>query len=390
MLNLTLTENLSQRGVQPEKTYRKITMIDKTARAANAPIDKVLEKIRRSDYVAPRNQLRFHHNRNEDGRSLGYSISLSDKGTEVHRFNTNQHFNHQTASYLGSGLKEYSRHLHETNQRELLVHNFNKQLERQEGRALIRTIGEDRKARAFLSSKYKVVDDAEVFAPVVEMIAKDSNKYRTLGGQRTDTRTYLKFISREPIFQLGERTCYAGFQGGNSEVGKGSASIKAFIFDSFCENGCTFGNLEMFNVKFRHVGADISTPFGEVFDELQLQQSQQIVHALKQAVAKVLDPSTHSEIADLLVRGANRRITGDMGAVLKGVGAKFKLTKAEQEDILLTADEKEPHAYGVQAAITKLAQEASSYDRRAELEEIGGKVLTMSDNQWNSIAALTK
>ena len=108
MLNLTLTENLSQRGVQPEKTYRKITMIDKTARAANAPIDKVLEKIRRSDYVAPRNQLRFHHNRNEDGRSLGYSISLSDKGTEVHRFNTNQHFNHQTASYLGSGLKEYS------------------------------------------------------------------------------------------------------------------------------------------------------------------------------------------------------------------------------------------------------------------------------------------
>ena len=85
-----------------------------------------------------------------------------------------------------------------------------------------------------------------------------------------------------------------------------------------------------------------------------------------------------------------RRIFGDMGAVLKGVGSKFKLTKSEQEDILLTADEREPHAYGVQAAITKLAQEASSYDRSSELEEIGGKLLTMSDNQWDSIAALTK
>jgi hypothetical protein len=42
----------------------------------------------------------------------------------------------------------------------------------------------------------------------------------------------------------------------------------------------------------------------------------------------------------------------------------------------------------VQAAITRLAQDAKSYDRRIELEQAGGAVLTMTDAQWNRVADL--
>jgi len=355
--------------------------------ADNHGIERVLERVRRADYVCPKNNMRFQHDRNADGRSLGYSVSLNKDGAVAERFNTNQHFRKQLASKLGGGLTEYSRHLHDTGQRELLAHNFNKQLERQEGKALIRTIGEDRTARAFLSTKYKVVDDVAVFGPIVENIQKRQDDYRTLGGQRTDTRTFLKFISKEPVAQIGKRTMFAGFQAGNSEVGQGSASIKSFLFDSFCENGLVFGSMEMFSAKFRHVGSEISTDFGEVFNELQMAQSEEIINKLQLSVAKALDPSTHTKIAEIVERGHDRKITGDMGAVLKEVGGRYKLTKQEQQDVLLKADESEAHSYGVQAAITALAQDAKSYDRRAELEEIGGKVLEMSDSQWDNVAS---
>ena len=49
----------------------------------------------------------------------------------------------------------------------------------------------------------------------------------------------------------------------------------------------------------------------------------------------------------------------------------------------------ESHAYGVQAAITRLAQDADSYERRVELEEAGGKVLEFSNRAWNAVASLT-
>ena len=46
------------------------------------------------------------------------------------------------------------------------------------------------------------------------------------------------------------------------------------------------------------------------------------------------------------------------------------------------------NAFSVQAAITRLAQDAESYDKRVELEEAGGKILEMNEKVWNSVKAL--
>ena len=358
---------------------------NEAAPAANKDLNEVLQSIQDShavDYACPRNQLRFNYE--EDA---GYSIGLGDR----YRFPTNRHFNKQLAQRCAPGMTAYSRHLHGTGQHELLCHNVNRQLERDEGNAMVRTLGrsEDAFARAIMSDKYKVVDDKEVFDVALPIIGEQGNVFRTLGGNRTDIRTYAKFISRSPLLEVGKRTMYAGFQLSNSEVGQGSATFKAFIFDSFCENGCTFGNIGLFSAKFVHRGAALTTKFGPVFgDQFKLAELAAIRSAIADATRKALDPQYHAQIAEIIERGHERKVTGDLPTVLDEVGRRVGLNDGEREQALLHMDGDEAHAYGIQAAITRLAQDAPSYERRAELEEAGGKVLEFSNRAWNSVASL--
>ena len=362
------------------------------APATNRGLDEVMDEIRtakRLDYACPRNQLRFTFE--QDSTELqgnGYSIHLGDR----FRFPTNRHFNKQLAARCAPGMTAYGRHLHSTGQQDLLVHNVNRQLERDEGAAMVRTIETSDSiatARAIMSDKYKIVDDKEVFDVALPIIGEQGDHFRTLGGKRTDTKTYAKFISREPIAQIGKRSMFAGFQMSNSEVGQGSASFRAFFFDSFCENGCTFGNIGVFQAKFVHRGSALETKFGPVFgDKFKLAEMAAIRSAIADATRQALDPKCHAQIAEIIERGHERQVTGDIPTVLDEIGRRVGLTEGEREQSLLHMDGDEAHAYGVQAAITRLAQDADSYERRVELEEAGGKVLEFSDRAWNAVASL--
>ena len=365
---------------------------EETAPAANRDLNEVLQSIQDShavDYACPRNQLRMAFE--EDSTELqgeGYSIHLGDQ----FRFPTNANFNKQLTGKCSPGLGTYARHLESTGQQNLLVYNVNQQLQLAEGKAMIRTIERSDSiatARAIMSDKYKVVDDKEVFDVALPIISEHSSRFRTLGGNRTDIRTYAKFISREPIAQIGKRSMFAGFQMSNSEVGQGSASFRAFFFDSFCENGCTFGNIGLFDAKFIHRGSALTTEFGPVFgDRFREAEIAAIRSAIADATRKALDPHYHAQIAEVIERGHERKVTGDLPTVLDEVGRRVGLTEGEREQALLHMDGAEAHAYGIQAAITRLAQDAGSYERRADLEEAGGKVLEFNDRTWNSLAVL--
>jgi hypothetical protein len=362
-----------------------------TARPAdNHDISMVLDRVkntRKEDWACPRNQVRL--NWNADARQ--YRVTLGGQ----HEFNTNEHFQSQVASKSVNtkgvpGMVAYSRYLNETNQQELLVDNVNRQLDRSEETAFIRTVGnEEPTARAFLSNKYKAIDDDDVFLPAVEIIGDHADKFRTLGGQRTDVKTCLKFITRDKICSVGNRDLFAGFQLTNSEVGMGSAKYSAFLFDEFCENGCVFGSIDLFQVNFVHRGAKLNTKFGQVFgDEFRAAEIASIRAAIAEATLRALDDSYHAKIADIIETGEKRKITGHVPTVIEEVGKRVGLTEQERIDTLAHWNSSEDNAFGLQAAITEVAQESSSFNRRSELEKAGGVVLEFSDSLWNAVSAL--
>lgn len=363
--------------------------------AEDHDLTKLLEDIketRKNDFACPRNKLSLRWRSRLDTPLedwVGYSVEL-DGGNDGYEFPANDHFINQLVKKW-TGMTGYSRMLRDTGQQDLLVHNVNEQLVRSEGTALIRTVekGSVNRARAILSDKYKIVDDRDVFDVALPIIEENKDTFRTLGGRSTDTNTSAKFITREPVASIGKRNMYAGFQLSNSEVGLGSASFKAIFFDSFCENGCTFGNIELFQASFVHRGAKLQTQFGPVFgDEFKLAETAAIRSAIAEATRKALDTKYHAQIADIIQRGHDRVVTGDVVTVLDEVGKRVGLTETEREQAKIHMDGGEAHAYGIQAAITRLAQDSSSYNRRNELETAGGKVLEFSDSAWNAVASL--
>ena len=356
------------------------------ANTAHDGLKEVMDSINLTkslDYACPRNRLNFAYN-----EETGYMIKLGDR----FEFPTIKHFNKQLTGSIAPGMMAYSRHLHSTGQHDLLVENVNAQLERDDRAAMIRTVSPPEgtsHARAILSDKYKVVDDREVFDVALPII-RDHDKFYALGGKRTDTRTTMKFVSNDPLIQIGERTMYVGFGLTNSEVGLSSTKYTAFLFDSSCTNGLTFGNIGLFEARFIHRGASISTNFGRIFGDTFAEAERATVRAaIAEATRKALDPQYHEAIAEIVQRGHDRKVTGDIPTVLEEVGRRVGLSESEREQSLLHMNREEPHAYGVQAAITSMAQESNSYQRRTELEEAGGKILEFSDSVWNSVAALT-
>lgn len=89
-------------------------------------------------------------------------------------------------------------------------------------------------------------------------------------------------------------------------------------------------------------------------------------------------------------RASTCEITGDPIKVLEHVGERVKLSKGEVEKLAVQYFPDEPTLLGVNSAITALAQHATNYERRVELEKAGAQALELgTDRTWKAIADLS-
>jgi Domain of unknown function (DUF932) len=119
----------------------------------------------------------------------------------------------------------------------LLADNVNHWLEqRQEETSLIRTLRGQ--MRAFLSSRYRIVDHHEILAMVLPEIAEMGSGIKIASCQVTDERMYLKVINTdiEAAISVGDPV-QAGFILSNGEIGNSSISVEPFIMRLVCTNG---------------------------------------------------------------------------------------------------------------------------------------------------------
>ena len=344
------------------------------------------------DFVVPRQNLRVQ----EDGNTV---VVLDRNGDDVYEtLPINSHARGQLNQSIAPGFDRYARHLIENGHTAEYAGQVNFNL-RNEGdkRALLRTRenGEPAHIRAVVSDAYKTIDDDLVFGSALPLIADRLDDFRALGGRRTETQTQLRIISRSPLGQVGDRRLYGGFSIRNSEVGCGFARFEAFLFDSFCENGCIFGKRSIADVKWAHRGARISTDFGQVLEARWKQaELDSIRGAVVDATQLALSSESYSELFALSQSawsdGIDERTLGEGGVsgVIERVGKQLGLTKTEVETAKVEFRGGENNRYGVQAAITQAAQRIDSYDRRVDLERAGGDLLGWDSKQWERVALL--
>ena len=347
----------------------------------NKSINDVFTKIMqldRKDYVSPAQSVTV-----SDGQinMAGNSYELTDFASEQ----MNQRW---------TGFNTFSRSLNNDGHSDLQQDTLNELLSRDDRNIVARTIqpNGNRIARAIVSDHYKPIDDNIILPEILTVIGDNADKWRGLGGQVTETNSYLKFISREPQITLNlegrNRELFVGFQYSNSEVGRGYSQFSAFFFDSYCENGCVFGKMTVADCKFMHRGSKIETSFGEIFeDRVKALELAQIQGTIIDATRITCQGKFLPEVKNLLESTINRKIDGNDSKYIDIAGKQVGLNERQIEATKIAYDGTR-NQFGLQAAITKAAQSEPTYENRQDMELAGGKILSMNDKVWNSIAAL--
>lgn len=281
---------------------------------------------------------------------------------------------------------------------QLLATNVNHWLQNAPAKRMVRTL--DGNLRAFLSDKYRPLENYDLAEAVLPVLA--DLRIQVLSCEITDTRLYIKGVD-ERIQQdiptgknrMGDGshvifdTVSPAITISNSEVGMGALSVETGVWTRACTNMAIFAQSSM---RKYHVGGR-NELLGDALRELMSDKTR-----------RVTDAATWMQVGDI-VKGAfdqarfdanlapmkalvEQKLDGDPVKLVELTGRKFNLVEDEKKSILRHLIEGgDLTRYGLFNAITRTAEDISSYDRATELERAGGQFIALPSNDWKQIAA---
>lgn len=353
------------------------------------------EQIKR-DFKSPTKLLKAEHIKSKYSRSgvdtnnfLLRFINGTDEISELpaEGFRVNQLAQNQIRTWAGIPAKYYE--LMKEKDPDLLLYNINRWFERKNEPRLIRT--EENRVRAFLSNKYRCIDNFDIFKTVVPILLEESRmQLKIISCGLTESHLYLKVLSERLTFevQVGDPV-QVGLVISNSEVGKGSVAIEPLLYRLSCKNGAIISDRAMrkYHVGRYHEGINELT---ELFrDETRQANDQAFLMKLEDVTRAALKETNYDFLKNIVIDANTRKIEAGPSKVLERVTEEFGLRKEETEGVLqalITGGSQEMTQWGLANAVTWVANHRDEYERATELEKIGGRILTLPENQWKALA----
>lgn len=296
-----------------------------------------------------------------DGKTYGFQI-----GELAHQ---------QIATRLNIPWRYYAKMQSEAP--DLLDRNVNTWLEQKPERRMIRVL--DGKVRAFLSDRYRRLDNLELCAAVLPVI-QEMNGASIESCEVTPTHLYLKVVNRrvKAEVRVGDMV-QAGFVVSNSEVGLGSLRVEPLVFRLVCKNGLICKDLAQ---KKYHVGRQVNASDDsayELYSEATLAQDDKAFFMKVQDVVRAaVDEAKFSLTVDRMREATQIPLKHDPVKAVELLADKFQLTENERGDILRQLFMQGDNSrYGLVNAVTAASKIAKSYERATDLERIGGEILSM-------------
>ena len=207
-------------------------------------------------------------------------------------------------------------------------------------------------------------------------------------------RTYFNIVTKDPVVVMptanGDREVHLGTSISNSGTGDGAFEGSFFACDAYCLNGLRFGQQNHMEFREVHRGSKISQEYGKLqADSFRKAELASLKVLIADATRAALDPKKHAEFAEILKESHKAQVTGDPIEVIKRVGTENKFSDIETKIAEMAMQNEEANLYGVQAAVTRMAQEVESFSRRVKLEEIAGKLITLPTVKRDSLLATT-
>ena len=346
----------------------------KQGKTLNELVRTVTEQVKsRHDYIADTRNVRF---KASEG---GVHMDLQ-KPSGAETFGMTDLFHNQVSTNMRIPKAYYDRMKQESP--ELLAHNVNHWMQNEPQKRMVRTL--DKKARAFMSDKYRPLDNYDLMNAILPRLS--DVELEVMSCELTDTRLYIKAVSPKATGEIKKGdVVQAGVVISNSEVGAGALSVLPLLFRLVCTNGMIREDANQ--MRKYHTGKRNEGDMGswEVFsDETRKQsdkslfmQANDLVNQFltREYVDRLLIPLR--EAADMMIENMN------LPEVVERTAKTFTLTEDEGSGIMrFLATGGDMSKWGLANAITRMAQDVPDYDRATELERIGGQLIDLPAKQW--------
>ena len=293
----------------------------------------------------------------------------------------------QLGTHLNIPWKYYDRMLQ--TEPGLLAHNVNHWLRRGDPtQRMLRTI--DGKARAFLSERYRRIDNFDLTAATLPVIAEMQGA-RFESCQLTEDFLYLKVVNPKLTAEVrvGD-VVQAGVVITNSETGQGAVNIQPLVYRLVCSNGMTVNEARM---RRNHVGRVSSADENLLLysDETLKADDKAFMMKVQDTLRATVDEVKFARVVSLMKESTEAKLnTASIPSVVKLASSSFGITETESEGVFQHLIEDGDYTlYGLANAVTRFSQDVEDYDRASKLESIGYDVLTMTPAMFKQINQVT-
>ena len=279
------------------------------------------------------------------------------------------------AAYYDKMLEEYP---------ELLAQNVNAWFQREPAVRMVRTI--DGTARAFLSNRYRRIDNLDI-AGIVLPVLQEMEGMHFESCQLTDSRMYIKVVNtRLEAEVVPGDIVQSGIIISNSEVGLGSVSIQPLVYRLVCSNGMVVNDAQ---TRRNHVGrVNEASENYQLYSEKTLEADDKaFAMKIQDTVRAVVDEVRFTRVVNMMREAKDAPMnTAAVPGIVKLVSKDFHITDDESSGVLQRLIEgNDLTLYGLSNAVTRHSQDVKDYDRATALEAIGFNILSMPARQWSRI-----
>lgn len=294
----------------------------------------------------------------------------------------------QIGAYLKIPAAYYDRC--RTEQPGLLAANVNVWLKSNRETRLVRTM--DDRARAFLSARYRMLDNDYIANTALPILVEESKK---LGGIRivssdvTDQKLYIKAISNRLTFEVKKGDVVSlGIVVSNSEVGLGSVRVEPFLERKICDNGAIIEEFANRSVHLGRISEELEMAERVFRDETRKADDRAFAMKLQDLVRAAFADENFEKLKGITIDAATRKIKAPVQDVVERVSKYAVLSDGHRKSFLQNLVEGgDLTQWGVANAITAIANKAENYEMATRLEKIGGNLMTMPLKAWDELGA---
>ena len=334
----------------------------------------------KQDFVVKSQVLKLHSGLDGSGH-----LTLGDDVYGEYRVNDLTH--KQIGQHLGIPATYYARLRAE--QPGLLDENVNTLLaaSAERERRMVRTI--DGTARAFLSDRYRRLDNFDLLEAVLPTLMEMPG-LEIASCDVTEQKLYLKVTTTRIQAEVkpGD-VVQAGLVVANSEVGLGAVSIQPYSVRLVCLNGAVHTD---FGTRRNHVGRLVTDTGEDAYrlfaEETLIADDRAFFLKVRDVVRGAMSETVFRRIVGQMREAAGAKLDDDPVQAVEVLSKKHALNGEEQKGILRHLIEGgDLSLWGMANAFTRLSQDVESYDRATELEAVGGNIITLGRSEYRELIA---